>query len=181
MDKPSTRRLMRKLGIPDPEVTLAVVEALYRWMSSQLPGTVAAYLAMSDEVDVAPLFERLPGWRWVLPRVEDDGALTLRDRDLPRETHRWGMEQPVAAGRVVPVHELDMILVPGIAFDRSGARLGRGGGYYDRLLEECRRDCRTVGVTWEHRLLDTIPVEEHDRSVGFLATESGVVPCRPRN
>lgn len=158
-----------------------VVDGLFTWMSGQLPGTVSAYLAMAGEVNVTPLFERLPGWRWVLPRVEPDGALTLRDWNVPRETHSWGMEQPVDAGRVVPVHEVDMILVPGLAFDRSGARLGRGGGYYDRLLAECRRDCRTVGVTWDDRLLESIPVEEHDRPVDFLATQPGVVPCRSRN
>ena len=150
-------------------------------MSGRLPGTVVAYLAMPDEIDVEPLFERLPGWRWVLPRVEDDLSLTLRDRSLPREMHRWGMMQPVGRGHPIPTHELDVILVPGLAFDSSGRRLGRGGGYYDRLLADRRSDTLTVGVTWSARLVDEIPVEPHDQRVDYLATEDGVIHCHPTN
>ncbi len=160
---------------PDAEISQTVVESLFRWLSARLPGTVSAYLAMADEVDVGPLFERLPGWRWVLPRIEPDLSLTLRDRALPRETHRWGMSQPVGDGEAVPVHQIDVILVPGLAFDTSGRRLGRGGGFYDRLLADRRTDCVAVGVTWSARIIDEVPVDAHDMPVDFLATENGVI------
>ena len=168
---------MRELGEIDRSAEVRVVEHLFEWMSARLPGTVAAYLAMSDEVSVEPHFSRLPGWRWVLPRVEDDGSLTLRDRDLPREEHPWGMSQPVDLGDPIPVHEVDLILVPGMAFDGAGRRLGRGKGYYDRLLAERRNDCLALGVTVSARLVDRVPTEDHDISVELLATESGISPA----
>jgi 5-formyltetrahydrofolate cyclo-ligase len=165
---------------PDSGVASKVVEGIFTWMSARLPGTVAAYLAFGGEIDVEPLFSRLPGWRWVLPRIEDDLTLTLRDRDSPRETHRWGMSQPVSQGDVVPAHELDLMLVPGQGFDSSGGRLGRGAGYYDRLLVERRPDCLAVGVTWSDRVMAEVPMDQHDQRVDYLATEKGVTPCSPK-
>ena len=150
-------------------------------MSGRLPGTVSAYLAMPGEVDVESLFVRLPGWRWVLPRVEPDGALTFRDRDLPHEQHGWGMSQPVAGGDPIPTNEIDLMLVPGLAFAPDGVRLGRGGGFYDVELADRRPDCPAVGVTVEARVFDALPVEDHDQLVDFLATESGVTDCRPKS
>lgn len=176
VDKASLRRRMRDLGALDAAEAERAAERLFEWMSARLPGTVAAYLAMEDEVPVEPLFARLPGWRWVLPRVEEDGSLTMRDREAPRERHRWGMEQPVDRGPAIPVHEVDLILVPGLAFDRSGRRLGRGKGYYDRLLAGRRRDCLAVGVTVASRLVELVPTEDHDLRVDLLVTDEGVIP-----
>ena len=115
----------------------------------------------------------------MLPRIEDDGTLTFRDRDVARETHRWGMTQPSDQGRIVPVHEIDVFLVPGLAFDHSGRRLGRGGGYYDRVLASRRADSVAIGVTVTARVIDTIPVVGHDQRVDWLATEDGVILTRP--
>ena len=177
MEKDELRSLAR--SEPDPGMSLLVVSALHDWLAPRLPGTIAAYLPMSDEFDITLLFDRLPGWRWVLPRVEPDKSLTFRDRDVPRETHRWGIRQPVDAGSVVPVFELDVILVPGIAFDRSGARLGRGWGFYDRVLAQRRSDSQAVGVTPSDHIVSAVPVHDHDEPVDFLATEDGVIECSP--
>ncbi len=168
---------MRALGPVGADAEAKTVERLFGWVAARLPGTAAAYLALDDEVSVVDLFERLPGWRWVLPRVEGDGSLTFRDRDLPRERHRWGMDQPVDAGDPVPLQQLDLVLVPGLAFDRNGRRLGRGKGYYDRILAERRSDCVAVGVTVATRLIESVPVEDHDVAVDLLASEDGVVEC----
>jgi 5-formyltetrahydrofolate cyclo-ligase len=165
---------------PQSIVASKVVEGLFTWMSARLPGTVAAYLAFGGEIDVEPLFSRLPGWRWVLPRIEEDLTLTFRDRDVPRETHKWGMSQPVGQGDVISVQQMDLMLVPGQAFDWSGGRLGRAAGYYDRLLAERRPDCLVIGVTWSERVVVEVPMEQHDRRVDYLATEDGVTQCSPK-
>ena len=179
MEKDDLRSLARIQ--PDTDSSGLVVSALYDWLARRLPGTIAAYLPMSDEVDVTALFDRLPGWRWVLPRVELDESFTFRDRDVPRETHSLGMRQPVDAGSAVPVLELDVILLPGMAFDRSGARLGRGGGFYDRILAQRRGDSRAVGIMLSAQIVRTVPVQDHDEPVDFLATEDGVKECSPSN
>ncbi len=168
---------MRAQPPVDPEENRLVVEALFTWLSARLPGTAAAFLAMPDEVDLSPLFARLPGWRWLLPRVEGDGSMTFRDRDLPRESHRLGMEQPTGSGPSIPVHEIDVFLTPGLAFDRCGGRLGKGGGFYDRALDGMRSDALAVGVTVTRRVVDEVPMTSHDRRVDLVATEEGVMPC----
>ncbi len=180
MDKDQIRDRAKSHPDIDPAVGDLVVSGLFVWLSPRLPGTAAAYLALPDEVDVTSLFEGLPGWRWVLPRVEDDGALTFRDREVPREIHRFGMEQPVQQGTATPTHEIDVFLVPGMAFDGTGARVGRGAGYYDRLLAERRSDAVAVGVATDIKLIESVPVYEHDQRVDWLATESGVRECSPK-
>ncbi len=174
------RRAMRQLAPIDPGTSRLVTSQLFVWMSGRIPGTVAAFLPMRDEADLTPLFDRLPGWRWVLPRVEPDRTLTFRDRDVPVERHEMGMDQPADHGPATPLHEIDIVLVPGLAFDETGARLGRGVGYYDKVLAGRRRDCVAVGVTVEARVIDEVPVDEHDQSVDWIATEAGVSECLPR-
>jgi 5-formyltetrahydrofolate cyclo-ligase len=87
------------------------------------------------------------------------------------------MAQPVAAGAVVGMLEVDLMLVPGVGFDLGGARIGRGGGHYDRLLAERRSDCAAIGVTWTARIVDIVPMEAHDLRVDYLAVDTGVIPC----
>lgn len=179
IDKQGMREQVRAQGPIDPEVSNRVVEGLFVWMSQRLPGTVSAFLAMSGEVDVSPLFDRLPGWRWVLPRVEPNRTVTFRDRDVPKETHRFGMDQPVDMGPVIPVTQIDLLLTPGLAFDRRGGRLGNGGGFYDRILSAVRSDAVSVGITIASRVTESVPMLEHDQRVDWLATEEGVIRCMP--
>jgi len=180
MDKKTARSSLRRPDRIDPDQSISVVSGVFTWMAARLPGTASAYLAMQSEIDVSTLFERLPGWRWVLPRVEKEGSLTFRDRDVPRETHEYGMEQPVGEGPVIPIPEIDVFLVPGLAFNRSGDRLGRGGGYYDRVLAQRRPDSVPIGIATREWVVESIPVQDHDQPVEWLATEDGVSRCSPR-
>jgi 5-formyltetrahydrofolate cyclo-ligase len=181
VDKSALREEIRAQGPVAPEESLQVAEGLFSWMSRRLPGTVSAFLAMSGEVDVSPLFTRLPGWRWVLPRVEPDRTLTFRDRDVPIERHQFGMDQPADMGPVVPTNQIDVFLTPGLAFDMRGGRLGNGGGFYDRILSARRTDAIAIAVTVKRRVIDSVPMQGHDQRVDWLATEEGVIRCSPNS
>lgn len=177
MDKAELRAVVRAQEPVSDETSQAVAARLFDWLSPRIPGTVSAFLAMAGEVDVSTLFDRLPGWRWVLPRVEPDRTMTFRDRDVPRETHRFGMEQPSDTGPVVPIHEIDVFLTPGLAFDARGGRLGNGGGFYDRVLSRRRADSVAVGVTVDVRVFETVPMNDHDQMVDWVATQSQLIQC----
>jgi 5-formyltetrahydrofolate cyclo-ligase len=82
---------------------------------------------------------------------------------------RWG-----EAGTEVPPSELDLIIVPGVAFDRNGGRLGNGAGYYDRLLAQVRKETVLYGVCFESQLFDRIEMETHDIPMDFVITEKNV-------
>lgn len=179
MDKDSIRAMVRREGPIGVRVQQDVVAGLFTWMSPRLPGTVSAYLAMPGEIDLSRLFDRLPGWRWVLPRVEPGRRLSFRDRDVPREVHRFGMSQPTDQGPEIPLAEIDVFLTPGLAFDLAGGRVGNGAGYYDRVLAQKRRDAEAVGVTIDRRILDAVPMMGHDQRMDWLASESGVRECFP--
>jgi 5-formyltetrahydrofolate cyclo-ligase len=85
----------------------------------------------------------------------------------------------VAAHRV-DVQEVDMIIVPGVAFDREGGRTGHGKGYYDKLLEHARPETPLVALAFECQLFDKIPMQDHDIYMDMVITEKAVYPGRGR-
>lgn len=81
-------------------------------------------------------------------------------------------------GDPIDPNTLDLVLVPGLAFDLAGRRLGRGGGFYDRFLAELPAATTLVGVCFEAQLVDRVPTDPHDARVRMLITESGARTCR---
>lgn len=79
----------------------------------------------------------------------------------------YGIKQPVQSpSSTVPLNEIDLVVVPGLAFDKANNRLGRGQGYYDRFLKDIPRDTPTVGLAFDFQLVDAIPcLEAHDIKV----------------
>jgi len=98
---------------------------------------------------------------------------------------QWGIFEPPCErwyeiGRTVAAQELDLVVVPGVAFDRQGGRLGNGAGYYDRLLARVRKDCVLIGVAFEAQVLPEIAMDEHDIAMDFLITEAACHSGRGR-
>jgi len=86
-----------------------------------------------------------------------------------------------APGKVVRAAELDLVMVPGTAFDLRGGRMGQGKGYYDRLLANTRPDALLVGLAFECQIFDEIPVAPHDVFMDLVLTESRTIPGRGRS
>ncbi|MBO5706032.1 MAG: 5-formyltetrahydrofolate cyclo-ligase [Bacteroidaceae bacterium] len=127
-------------------------------------GTVLLYHPLPGEVDTTMLLDKavLMGKRVLLPKVEGD-ELELRIYTPDSlQSGAYGIMEP--SGEVFPVdsyHEIDLAVIPGVAFDRHGARLGRGKGYYDRLLPLMRNTYR-IGICFPFQLLEHLPSEPHD-------------------
>ena len=79
--------------------------------------------------------------------------------------------------RLIDVAEVDLIMVPGVAFDRRGARMGHGFGYYDKMLEHARPDTPLVALAFECQLFDEIPTQPHDVFMDKIITEASVYEC----
>lgn len=157
------------------ETSERVAEHLAAWLPDAPPGWVVSYCAMPDEVDLSGLAGRA-GRPLALTRTPASGPLTLHRADGPLETHRYGFTQPAAHTPPVDPGQVGAVLVPGLVFDRTGARLGRGAGYYDGLLPSINARAALVGVTTDRMVMERIPAEDHDIAMTHLASESGTVP-----
>lgn len=167
-------RRMRRLGIPEDKAG-ATVDGIVEWLAgADLPaGSVVIYLPLPDEIDVTPVLDRVRR-TFAVTRTPPRGPLTLHPLDSPRERHRFGFEQPVAAAPLVDPSTVAVVLTPGLAFGPDGERLGRGGGYYDRFLPTVPDGAARVGVTVSALVADGLPTDSFDVPMTHLATEAGV-------
>jgi 5-formyltetrahydrofolate cyclo-ligase len=110
---------------------------------------------------------------WLLEDLDELVPGTWKIPEPPRE--RWG--EP---GKEIDPAALDLVMVPGVAFSREGGRLGNGQGYYDRLLEQVRPDCRLIAVCYESQLFDDLSLSPRDVFMDKLVTEKALYECRGR-
>lgn len=117
------------------------------------------------------------GKRVALPRIEGPRlirAYQIRDMEFHLEPGSYGISEPVPGLPEVRPEEIDAILMPGTAFDRSGGRLGYGGGYYDTFLQQAPQAAR-VAAGFAVQIVDDVPMDAHDLGVDALVTEQGVL------
>lgn len=167
--KAEWRRWAPTLGPVRADAASEVVAHLAAFLAD-VDGPVLGYLALADEVPIHDLAPR----SLTLPRLDEDGTMTLHLDDGRRERHPLGIEQPAIDAPTVDPEELAAVLVPGRVFDRDGFRLGRGGGHYDRLLPRLAPGVPVVGVTVSARMVERLPREPHDVPMTHLATEAGI-------
>ncbi len=89
----------------------------------------------------------------------------------------FGVAEPIG-GRKIELTELELIVVPGVAFSLDGFRLGYGRGFYDRQLTGRPSTTVTVGLCFDFQLIDQLPIEEHDQPLDYIVTETRFIPCR---
>ncbi|OYV04807.1 MAG: 5-formyltetrahydrofolate cyclo-ligase [Verrucomicrobiales bacterium VVV1] len=153
----------------------ALRDAIRRWLSEHPEcRTVAIFAALPGEPDLLPLVTLHPERRWVLPKVQGD-ALSFHEVTAPEHeliTGAFGIREPRADSPLVAIPEIDVFLCPGLAFDLLGNRLGRGRGFYDRMLEMARPDALKLGVCFPFQLVDDTFLEPHDIRMDGLITPS---------
>lgn len=143
--------------------------------------SVLFYAALSDEPDVSFALDVAlrDGKEALLPRFQPHSAAYVACQvhsrvDLIRG--QFGIMEPAAACAVIPLNHLDLVLVPGIAFDFAGRRLGRGKGFYDRLLAEVRG--HKCGVCFDQQLVSSVPEEPHDIRLDSILTPTRWHVCQ---
>ena len=140
-------------------------------------GTVFAYVSVGCEVDTRALIEAAlrEGKRVCAPRCLGKGRMEARAVEsleaLVPAAH--GLLEPAEGAAIVPPEEIGLTIAPCLAADRSGHRLGYGGGYYDRFLESAAKP--SICLCRRRALLDGVPHAEHDATVDAVATEAGMI------
>lgn len=148
----------------------------------QEAGTVLLFYAFGDEVGTRVLSRRLHerGKRLLLPflRGEEMAIAEVRVGDPLVET-AYGPREPAREVEVAP-DEVEVAIAPGLAFDRRGARLGYGGGHYDRFLLRLGPGSVTVGLAFAFQVIEELPLEGHDVLLDLVVTDEGVIDARSR-
>jgi len=130
---------------------------------------VMFYVSLKDEVNTMSMIDEAVkiGKRVCVPVIIKEEkrliAGEIKDRDLDLERQHFGIYQP-KKGHVkeVPLENIDLIVVPGIAFDKKNMRLGRGHGYYDRFLCALPNKTRTIGLAFDFQVIEHLPQDSHD-------------------
>jgi 5-formyltetrahydrofolate cyclo-ligase len=149
----------------------------------QEAGTLFTFVGTKDEIDTMSLIKDAlkAGKRVGVPRSGDGGVMAVYaitgEEDL--KPGRFGILEPVEAAELIPIEEIDFCVIPCLACDLKGNRLGHGGGYYDRYLS--RRRMATVVVCYHELVLPEVPVMEHDVPVDRVVTEQVVVELRTQS
>jgi 5-formyltetrahydrofolate cyclo-ligase len=134
---------------------------------------VAAFAPLPGEVDLFPLLQET-NRNWVFPKISAEAIdfYQVKNPTLDLTPGAYSILEPAPHCHEVPISQIDLILCPGIAFTRNGARLGRGKGYYDRTLCQIRKGASIVGVCFEFQIIETIPMEQHDAFMNQVFTEA---------
>jgi 5-formyltetrahydrofolate cyclo-ligase len=174
----AARRRACVAGLDPVAAAMALAANIYGALMEHPRGVVNGYLAIADEIDPGPAMLVLAqvGWRRALPVVVAKGA--------PLEFRGWqpgdaledgplSTRHPAAGAALTP----DVLLVPMLAFDKAGMRMGWGGGFYDRTIAGLRAgnpNLLAIGVAFAGQEVDKVPSGPHDAALDAVATEAGM-------
>jgi 5-formyltetrahydrofolate cyclo-ligase len=165
------------------EASISACQRLMGLDEFRRAGAVMLYMPMTTEVDLSSIALRCiqSGKTVCVPKVV---GTDLRPVEITRfdvadmDVDHHGVRTP-RDGQPVPVNLLDLVVVPGLAFDSGGRRLGRGGGIYDRFLVRLRRSTITIGIAYDTQIVETVPAAPHDINVHLVVTERRVIQVTP--
>lgn len=177
--KAAARKLARarRAGLANAEAPARLAEAVLAHYAPPPGAIIAGYWPMGDEMDLRPLMLALAarGHRLALPVTPPRGQPLTFCAWVPGAALRagpMGTSEPLAGDAIRP----DVLLVPLLAFDRAGRRLGYGGGYYDRTLAALP-GAKAIGIAYAGQEMAEVPAGPQDFRLPLIATEAGVIVC----
>lgn len=149
-----------------------IEEKLFGLPEFESAKTILFYASLKEEVNTYQMIRKSLhlGKSICLPRLATEkghmGPALVSDLDSNLGKSRYGIDQPGPDAQEVSLDDVDLVIVPGIVFDRQGNRLGRGGGYYDRMLSRLSSRANTFGLAFDFQIVDDLPfLESHDTAV----------------
>jgi len=141
---------------------------------------VMVYLNFREEVETALIVQETLGCgkKVAVPYCPNNDIIPCLIKDIDHDVRpgKFGVPEPLQDRvKTVEPGEIDLVLVPGVAFDLQGNRLGYGKGYYDRFLPKMREGVPVIGLAFACQLVESIEAEEHDFKMTLLVTENGII------
>lgn len=164
------------------EKSRAISEKVLSLQEVKRAKTISCYINIGSEVKTRPLISKLLGLGKIIvvPAVSEERKKMQMCRILSlNETEKKNafFEPSEECKRVFPSKKIDLVLVPGTAFDPMGYRLGYGKGYYDKFLRTLAKQVPFIGLAFECQLVQAIPAEEHDVRLDKIVTEKRIIEC----
>lgn len=177
MGKTELRKIVRRLKAEMGSDAKASAEVQATARLLHLPEfvgarTVLAYHALPDELSTTQLLAAAHGKQLFLPRVNGDNLEIVAYNPATLSRGAYGIQEPLGDA-TVGIDSIDAVIVPAMAYDRSGNRLGRGRGYYDRLLAGAR--CRKIGFVYDCQIVDCVPSDQFDVAVDVIVTDKQII------
>ncbi|MDE5871774.1 MAG: 5-formyltetrahydrofolate cyclo-ligase [Muribaculaceae bacterium] len=178
MEKSEIRRKIKNLRMMLSEMEKAsaadeVFAQLEKTAAFMMADNILMYHSLPDELSTIKFLRK---WhdrkRFFLPRVNGVNLDILPYEETRLELGSFHIEEPTGDD-VVDVDDIELMIIPAVAFDRKGNRLGRGKGFYDRLLAASR--ATKIGVGYEFQLLESIPSEPHDVAMDMVITQKTLI------
>ncbi|MCD4740464.1 5-formyltetrahydrofolate cyclo-ligase [archaeon] len=138
--------------------------------------TIMLYIAIKSEVKTTRIIKTAlnQGKTVLVPKIKNRKIIPVKLKTLANlENSTYGV--PIPSNAQESKEKIDLIIVPGIAFDCKGNRIGYGGGYYDKFLK--KQDAQTIALAYEEQLLQEIKSEPHDQKVKKIITEKRIIEC----
>ena len=148
--------------------------------------TILFYASFRSEVDTREMIKisLTHGKQAVLPKVDKENKklklYEIKDMSELMQGYMGISEPSVSEGKLTRFDDIDLIIIPGAAFDVSGNRLGYGAGFYDRLLAGMKNKIPVIAPAYEEQIIENIPSEPHDVRVDKIVTDMRVIECKER-
>ena len=176
----------KKLGdLKKNEKSIAIAKRLFGMDEFKKAKSVFCFLSTSAEVQTDWIIRESLGFgKQVLVPLLDSGEENLQvvripSMDIEFVTGRYGIREPAPKFRnIIPFSSIDFVMVPGLAFDAFGNRVGYGGGFYDKVFKKITKNATRVAIGFGFQLFDLVPHTDLDEPVHFLITEVTTLRCR---
>jgi 5-formyltetrahydrofolate cyclo-ligase len=187
-EKASLRRRLRQVrqSIPEqdrPGLVEQIEDAVLSLPEMEAARTVMLFYSFGSEVGTSGMAARVlgAGKRLLLPFLDEEAVMEAAEVQpgTALTLTSYGPREPAHRVAVSP-GEVDVVVTPGLGFDRRGHRLGYGGGHYDRYLERMSERALRVGVAFSVQIVRHVPVEPNDQPVDVVVTDTEVINCRTR-
>jgi len=188
MDKAQMRRDLRNrlMEFTDDQRSASSRQACQHLINTDQfkhASVVMFYLSLPHEIDVTPAI--LHAWQngktVVVPKVSWQQRhmipVEITSLETGIATEAAGLRNPIT-GVPVPPEDIDLVVTPGLAFDKKGHRLGRGGAYYDRFFDSNKLDACKCGFAFSRQTVENVPAGNQDKPMDLLVTEAGVIQCK---
>jgi len=172
--------LAKRLSLVQREIDFSnkkIVRKLQKMAEFKKAKIVLTYHPIHNEIDATDLISKTKKI-FVLPRIcTKSNRLHCHKVANVEElkTGKFNIKEPSTKHPVIARNKIDLVLTPGIAFDKNGHRIGYGKGYFDKLFKTLSTDCIKIALAYDFQIIDNIPAEKHDQKVDFIVTEKRIL------